>query len=94
MRTRARDLLVLCYAAPASADRAMLYRVWRDDASTLQAALVSELRGAQAYRVRVGDVTGDKLDDLVVLGRGGASSFLHVMRQCAASDLACQGSAQ
>jgi len=82
------DLVVLCReAGTASA----LFRVARGDAGLVATELA---RGTALRALRVADVTGDRVDDVVAIqGDGGASSLI-VFPQCSSRELAsCRGAA-
>ncbi|HEU0033987.1 MAG TPA: VCBS repeat-containing protein [Kofleriaceae bacterium] len=74
-------LVVLCHEIGSDA----LYHVTREPTGYVATAIT---RATDLHAVRVGDVTGDQLDDIVAIqGRAGASSLI-VFAQCSTRDAA------
>ncbi len=85
----ATDLVAACRGD----DGTGLYRVHRDAAAGGAVVDRLALSGGQVVQIRAGDVTGDGLDDLVLVeGEPGAQSLL-VYPQCGSRDLGCVASA-
>jgi hypothetical protein len=75
------DLIVLCQGP----DRDAVFRIAADGLSTL----IDIKHGDQ---LQVGDVNGDAVDDITIVDRGSAVSFLAVFVQCNSRDVAsCAG---
>jgi hypothetical protein len=78
------DLVVLCFDTAAVGS---LFRVTRDPAG-FHAELVDH--GVGALRsIRVGDVTGDGVDDVIAIQGVGSEESLVVFRQCTSRDTTC-----
>lgn len=88
-QSAARDLVVLCRGAGVS----MIERVTRTEAGLVidELARVPEVLDA----IRVGDVTGDGVDDIAAIAVDHGSETLEVFRQCSSRDAAaCTGGGQ
>ena len=84
------DLAVLCHGKEDVGRPTSVFRVWFDRLTNKRTATPLLNYGeSPATRILVGDLTGDLLDDLVVLLPALGTTFLAVFPQCEASDLGC-----